>query len=93
MAHWQAVLPGRILTLDYERLIARPEEEARRLIAHCGLEWTESFLDTTRVDRPIRTASFWQARQPINASSVGKWRRYESELADLRAELNSAAGR
>lgn len=93
MAHWQAVLPGRIFTLDYERLIAHPEEEARRLIAHCDLQWTDSFLDTTRVDRPIQTASFWQARQPINASSVGKWRRYENELAELRAELTSTADR
>jgi tetratricopeptide (TPR) repeat protein len=93
MAHWQAVLPGRIFTLNYERLIAHPEEEARRLIVHCDLEWTETFLDTTRVDRPIRTASFWQARQPINASSVGKWRRYESELAELIAELASTADR
>lgn len=53
------------------------------MIAYCGLDWRERSLATQDVDRPIGTASVWQVRQPINAGSVGKWRRYERELAPM----------
>lgn len=90
MAHWQRVLPGRIFTQHYEELIANPRTGAKNLVEFCDLEWDDGFLDTTRVDRPIQTASFWQARQPINASSVGKWRRYESFLSSFARALGSS---
>jgi Flp pilus assembly protein TadD len=83
MAHWKEVLPGRILELDYETLVTRPEEQARRLIAHCGLGWDDRCLEFHKSARAVRTASLGQVRQPINRASVGRWRRYESQLATL----------
>ena len=70
--------------MDYEALVADPEAQSRRLIAACGLAWNEACLTPHLNRRRIETASFWQARQPIYASSVGRWRRYEPWLGELR---------
>jgi Flp pilus assembly protein TadD len=88
MAHWHDVLPpGRILDVRYEELIADPEGVARRIVAHCGLQWDASCLDFHRSERPVRTASAAQVRRPIYKDSVGRWRKYEPFLGPLLAEL------
>jgi tetratricopeptide (TPR) repeat protein len=88
MAHWRAVLPtDRFIEIDYEALVAEPESVSRRLIEFCGLDWDPACLDFHNTDRPIATASAWQARQPIFQTSVERWRHYEpwlGELSDLR---------
>jgi tetratricopeptide (TPR) repeat protein len=85
MAHWRDVLPpDRLIEVDYEALVDDPEPHARRLISACGLEWDDACLAPHRNARPIRTASVWQARQPIYRTSVERWRRYEPWLGELR---------
>jgi tetratricopeptide (TPR) repeat protein len=84
MRHWRATLPeGGFVEIDYEALVADPEAGARRLIAACGLEWDEACLHPERNANIVRTASRWQARQPISTASVGRWRRYEPWLGPL----------
>jgi tetratricopeptide (TPR) repeat protein len=88
MAHWHRVLPaGRILDVQYEAVVADLEGQARRLIAHCGLDWDSRCLTFHQTDRPVRTASAIQVRQPIYDSSIGRWRVYEPFLGPLLAEL------
>ena len=88
MAHWRAVLPpGRMLEVRYEEIVADLDGVARRIVAHCGLEWDARCLDFHRSERLVRTASAAQVRRPIYTSSVGRWRRYEAFLAPLLAEL------
>jgi tetratricopeptide (TPR) repeat protein len=88
MAHWRQVLPpDRLIDVDYEVLVADPEPQARRLIAACGLEWNEACLAPHRNARTIKTASLWQARQPVYKTSVERWRRYEPWLGELRELL------
>jgi tetratricopeptide (TPR) repeat protein len=78
MAHWRAVLPSEVfLEVEYEQLVAEREAETRRLIAFAGVAWDESCLRPERNERAIGTASAWQARQPVYATSVQRWRRYE----------------
>ena len=85
MAHWREVLPpDRFVEVDYEALVADPEPHARRLVAACGLEWNDACLAPHRNTRRIKTASVWQARQPIYRTSVERWRRYEPWLGELR---------
>ncbi len=89
MDHWRAVLPPeRFVELDYEALVADPEPQSRRLVAACGLTWDPACLRPQDNRRIVRTASRWQARQPISAASVARWRRYEPWLGSL-AILNS----
>ena len=94
MAHWHRILPaGRILDVQYEDLVSDLEGQARRIIAHCGLDWDPRCLAFHKTERQVRTASATQVRQPIYNKAVGRGRVYTQFLAPLVAELNpSAAG-
>ena len=83
MSHWHAVLPGRVLDVQYESVVADQERETRRLLEFCGLPWEEGCLRYYETERAIRTASSEQVRRPIYDSSVGIWRNYERQLAPL----------
>jgi tetratricopeptide (TPR) repeat protein len=88
ISHWQRVLPpGRMLEVRYEDVVADLEGQARRVVAHCGLEWDSRCLAFHQTSRAVRTASVMQVRQPIYNNSVGRWRRYESFLGPLLAQL------
>jgi len=87
MDHWRAVLPVPIHEVDYEETVSDLEGVARRLVAICGLEWEPACLEFHRTQRPVRTASVAQVRQPIYSRSVGRWKNYEHTLADLFAKL------
>jgi len=92
IAHWRQVLPpDRLIDVDYELLVADPEPQARRLIAACGLEWNDACLAPHRNTRTIKTASLWQARQPVYKTSVERWRRYEPWLGEFRELLPAKA--
>jgi tetratricopeptide (TPR) repeat protein len=88
MAHWRDVLPtGSFYEIQYEDLVANQEEESRKLIAYCGLEWNEACLDPHKTERNVKTASVTQVRQPVYKSSVERWRVYEKFLGPLLEEL------
>lgn len=87
MDHWRRVLPGPILDLDYEDLVGNFEAAARRLLDFVGLPWSEEVLAFHETERPIKTASVWQVRQPLYQSSKEKWRRYAAYLGPLEESL------
>ncbi|HUB13780.1 MAG TPA: sulfotransferase [Acetobacteraceae bacterium] len=89
MEHWRKALPVPMLEVSYEALVADPETESRRLIEFVGLPWDPACLTFHTTERPILTASVWQVRQPLYASSVGRWRHYEPHLAPLIAALDA----
>jgi hypothetical protein len=87
MSHWKQVLPVPILEVNYEDTVADLESTARRLIDACGLNWEPACLDFHRTERPIRTASVMQVRQPVYKRSVARWKNYEPALAELFSGL------
>jgi len=87
MNHWNETLPDRVYTLQYEDLIAEPEQQVTALLAHLGLEFEPGCLEFYQTDRPIRTASSEQVREPINSKGVGAWRAYEQHLQPLKDAL------
>ncbi len=87
MAHWKKVSPIPILDVRYEDLIADSEAVSRRMIDYCGLEWDDACLAHDETERPVMTASHWQARQPIYKTSVERWRHYERHLEPLSRAL------
>ena len=87
MKHWQAVLPTAIHHVEYEETVNDLEGVARRLLEACGLDWEPACLEFHRNSRPVHTASFSQVRQPVYRGSIGRWRNYQTELADLFAAL------
>lgn len=87
MRHWEKVLPGRFMELCYENLVTDQEDQTRRLLAFCGLEWHEGCLHFEHNRRPVQTASAVQVRQPLHRRSVGCWKHYEQGLQPLLALL------
>ena len=83
MDHWHEVLPGRVLTVQYEDVVADFEPQVRRLLDFCGLAWQDACLRFYESERPVRTPSAEQVRQPIYDRSVGYWRHYERHLGEL----------
>ena len=84
MEHWRAVLPpGAIFEAPYEAIVSDPDTWSRALIDFCGLEWDDACLRPEANTRVVRTASLWQARQPVYTASVERWRRYEPWLGEL----------
>lgn len=80
---WKRALDLPILEVHYERLVADPETEIRRIVDFAGLGWTDDFLTPERSNRSVGTASQWQVRQPIYRTAVARWQRYEPWLGPM----------
>ncbi|BEU99597.1 tetratricopeptide repeat-containing sulfotransferase family protein [Novosphingobium olei] len=87
MAFWREALPGRVLELSYESLVADQEGESRRLLAHCGLDWSDACLSFHTNRAPVSTPSAAQVRRPIYAESVARWKRHAEVLEPVRQFL------
>jgi tetratricopeptide (TPR) repeat protein len=83
MDHWHEVLPGRVLTVQYEDLVTDFEPQVRRLLEYCELPFEDSCLKFYKNERPVRTASSEQVRQPVYTNSIHRWRNYEAHLDEL----------
>lgn len=87
MAHFDAVLPGRVHRVVYEDLVEDTETVVRRLLEYCGLDFDERCLRFFENDRAVRTASSEQVRKPIYRDGVNHWHRFEQWLDPLKAAL------
>ena len=88
--HWLQTIPDNYCEVHYESIVADTESEARRLVAFCGLDWDPACLAFEQNAAPVATASSVQVRQPIYRTAVERWRKYESEIAPLKALLADA---
>jgi hypothetical protein len=90
MEHWRKVLPRVVmLEVKYEEIVDNLEAQARRIVAHCGLPWSDACVTFHQTERIVRTASATQVRQPIYRNSVGRWRDYGDLLQPLLRELEA----
>ena len=88
MAHWRRVLdPAEFVDISYEALTDEGDCAIRGLLEACRLPWSDRCLHPEDNPRPVRTASLWQARQPIHRDAVARWRRYEPWIPTLVAAL------
>ena len=87
MDHVDAVLPGRVHRVIYERMVEDTEGEVRRLLAYCGLDFEPACLRFYETDRAVRTASSEQVRRPIFREGLDQWRHFEPWLSPLKAVL------
>jgi tetratricopeptide (TPR) repeat protein len=90
MTHWDEVLPGKVLRVRYEDVVADLEREVRRMLAFCGLDYDARCLDFHANSRSVGTPSSEQVRRPIFRESLDQWRHYEPWLGPLRAALEDA---
>lgn len=89
MAHWHKVLPGVVHDVRYEDFVADQEGQTRALTAYLGLPWDDKVLSFHETDRPVRTASAAQVRQPMYQGSVDLWKRYGDRLKPLLDKLQN----
>jgi tetratricopeptide (TPR) repeat protein len=92
MDHWHAIMPGRILDVQYENVVSDLETEVRRLLDYCGLPWDDACLDFHNTKRAIRTASSEQVRQPIYSDAVNHWKKFGNSLNPLIEILTPVLG-
>jgi len=88
MAHWNSVLPGKILRVQHEDLVDDLEGNVRRLLEFCDLEFEPACLEFYKTERSIRTASSEQVRKPISREGIDQWRNFEPWLGPLKVALN-----
>jgi tetratricopeptide (TPR) repeat protein len=92
MAHWRATLPAsHFLEVDYEAVIEGIETQTRRMLDFLKLPWDEACLRFHETERPIRTASVNQVREPLYRTSAGRWRKHASQLTRLLEALGVPA--
>ena len=87
MNHWEQVVPGRILRVQYEDVVADLETEVARMLEFCGLEMESACLEFHKTDRLVRTPSSEQVRQPIYQQGLQQWRNFEPYLQPLKETL------
>ena len=91
MAHMDAVLPGRIVRVRHEDMVADTDAEVRRLLHAVGVSFDPACLRFDRTERAVRTASAEQVRRPIFTGGVDRWRRFDAWLGPLKEALGPAS--
>lgn len=87
MRHWRSLYGDDILDFSYDRLVGEPRPALERLLAFCGLEWSDRCLDFAHRGGAVKTASVWQVREALYRHASGRARHYGRELAPLAAYL------
>jgi hypothetical protein len=87
MSHWDAVLPGKVLRVQHESVVADLEGNVRRVLEFCGLPFEPACLEFWKTARTVRTASSEQVRRPIFREGLDQWRNFEPWLGPLREAL------
>jgi tetratricopeptide (TPR) repeat protein len=90
MSHWNQVLPGHVLRMQYEDVVEDLEGNVRRLLEFCGLPFESECIEFYKTARSVQTASAEQVRQPIYREGLEQWRHFEPWLAPLREALGDA---
>ena len=93
MAHWDEVLPGRVLRVHHEDVVDDLEGSVRRMLAHCGLDLEPACVEFHKTRRSVRTPSSEQVRQPIFRDGLDQWKTYEPWLGPLERALGDALER
>jgi predicted Zn-dependent protease len=93
MAHWDDVLPGRVLRVFHEDVVDDLEGSVRRMLDYCGLPFEPACVEFHKTARSVRTPSSEQVRRPIFREGLDQWTRYEPWLTPLKAALGDALAR
>ena len=90
MAHWKAIYPDSLFEFDYDAFVLDPKATLEGLLDFLGLPWDDRCLAFHRLGNTVKTASYWQVRQPLHANASGRWRNYRAHLAPLQQALRDA---
>lgn len=88
MKYWIELFPDNILTVSYEELVGSQESVARKLVKFIGLDWSDKCLNLSENRSRVRTISAYQVRRGLYSSSVGRWKRFQAQLSELKSDLS-----
>lgn len=88
MELWHKILPGYVHTVKHEKLLDNPEEVIRDLLNFCNLDFEDNCLSFHKNNRPVKTASSEQVRQPLNKKGVERWKSYKKFLLPYKEKYN-----
>ena len=89
MDFWHQLFPDRIYDMCYEDLTTNQEEETRKLLEYCEIEWDDNCLNFHNSKRAVKTASALQVRQKMYQGSSEAWKKYEVHLKPLIKALSA----
>jgi len=89
MEFWHKRYPNKIYDIIYEDLTVNQEEETRKLLKYCELDWDENCLNFHTNERTVKTVSSIQVRQKIYQDSSEAWKKYDKFLKPLIKGLGS----
>jgi len=89
MRYWHEMFPGKVYDISYEDLTTNQEDETRKLLEYCELEWDQNCLDFHKNKRAVDTASVLQVRQKMYQGSSEAWKEHEEYLQPLIKALSS----
>ena len=87
MDHWNSVLPGSILSIRYEDVVADIENSVKKILEYCDLPFEQSCVEFYKTKRSVKTPSAEQVRQPIYTTGLDYWKNFDSYLIDLKENL------
>lgn len=90
MDHWHQLMPGAILDIRYEELVANPLDVSTQIADYVGITWCSELIEVQNITGQSSTASAAQVREPIYTSSVSRWRHLDAELEPVRRKLTAA---
>ena len=75
---WRELYPSFFIEVEYEKLVIDNNNEIKRIINFCNLDWEEDCLNYHKKNTsPISTASINQANKPIYKDSLNKYDFYK----------------
>jgi tetratricopeptide (TPR) repeat protein len=92
MAHWESKYPDRIMRVTYEDLVGSSRELLANVLNFLDVDWDEAVVGSGAPDAVVRSASVWQARQPLHGRSVDRWRNYAELAPEFFARLAAIDG-
>jgi hypothetical protein len=87
MNHWGEVLPGFVLSVQYEEVVGDLETQVRRILEFLKLPFEKQCLEYHETERAVRTPSSEQVRQPIYRDGLKEWKNFEPWLDSLKTSL------
>lgn len=89
MHYWHTIDEERILDIQYENVLEDLEKNVSDILSFCGLEFETTCIEFQHNQRIVRTASSEQVRKGLYKDASGRWKVYEKNLSELKANLPS----
>jgi tetratricopeptide (TPR) repeat protein len=81
--YWESILGADLVRIRYEDVVHDAQKKITELLVWLGESWDAQCLSFHTLTNSVRTASVWQVREPLHENSVGRWKNYERQFADV----------